>query len=252
MADDKELEFASAEDLAVIKGDPRLSKYYNAVVAGVNKKFQSWSEEKKQLESQVEILTNQVGELDGGLLEWENWFTKNKPTLEKALTPDSNQDENREGKRGKKEVNNRDSEDDPRYNEMREYVHRIATEAEKRLSHMSKMLNYSIQVNDLLRKNPQMDLDKVLDVAKKKGYQDLSKAYEDEDAYGKELMDKRVEERLKPRLEEELTKRMTNVESGSGSMPVNFELPKELPKSFQDAGKQFLEERAKDSAKLEG
>jgi len=245
------LEFASAEDLAEIKADPRLSKYYNAVVAGVNKKFQTWAEEKKQLESQVETLTNQVSELDGGLLEWENWFTKNKPTLEKALTPQENSEEDgREGrKRGREKVEDR-REDDPRYNEMSNYINRMAGEFEKRLSHMSKMLNYSIQVNDLLRKNPQMDLDKVLDVAKKKGYQDLSKAYEDEDAYGKEIMDKRVEERLKPRLEEELTKRMTNVETGSGSTPINFELPKELPKSFQDAGKQFLEERARDSAKM--
>jgi hypothetical protein len=112
------------------------------------------------------------------------------------------------------------------------------------------MLKLSMQLNDLYRKNPELDADKVLDIALKKGYTDLSKAYEDREAYGEEIFNKEVETRLKPRLEEEMAKRNTNVESGSGAVPINFELPKEMPKSFEDAGSRFLAERAKEESKL--
>ena len=243
MEKDEELEFATKEDLEVIKKNPELSKVHAAMLAGVNKKFSSWADEKKELQKSVETLQSQVAELDGGLLEWENWFTTNKPKLEKALAG-GNQREEREERRGRDKM-----ESDPRYDKLAGELGRLNQQWERRIQHMNRMLGLSMQLNDLYRENPKLDGNKVLDIALKKGYTNLMDAYRDDDAYGKEILSGKVEEALKPRLEEELAKHRTNVETGSGSVPSSFELPKEMPKSFSDAGKQFLEERAKEAAK---
>ena len=249
----EELEFASKEDLEAIKADPKLSKYYQAVQAGVTKKFQSWSDEKKKLQQAVETLQSQVKEMDAGLVEWEDWFTQNKSLIERAVKVGgrSQEDDNlgdqddRRGKRGKKGS----EEVDDRYERLIETINQAGTQIEQRFSHLNRVLNLSMQLNDLYRKNPKMDGNKVLDVALKKGYTDLNKAYEDDDAYGQEILEGKVTERLGPRVEEELIKRRTNVETGSGSVATKFELPKEMPKSFTDAGQQFLEEREKEMTK---
>lgn len=242
---EEELEFATKEDLEAIKSDPKLSKYYQAVQAGVTKKFQSYAEEKRNLQKMVESLQAQVKELDGGLMEWEDWFTQNKPILEKVakMGDQSNlgdSDEGR-GKRGKVK-----EEVDDRYEKLIETVNRAGGEIERRFNHMNRVLSLSMQLNDLYRRNPKMDGNKVLDVALKKGYTDLDKAYQDDDAYGQEILEGKVMEKVGPRVEEELIKRRTNVETGSGSVPSRFELPKEMPKSFTEAGTQFLEEREKE------
>ena len=140
-------------------------------------------------------------------------------------------------------------ESDPRYDKLAGELGRLNQQWERRIQHMNRMLGLSMQLNDLYRENPKLDGNKVLDIALKKGYTNLMDAYRDDDAYGKEILSGKVEEALKPRLEEELAKHRTNVETGSGSVPSSFELPKEMPKSFSDAGKQFLEERAKEAAK---
>jgi hypothetical protein len=246
MKEDEELEFATKDDLEAIKADPRLNKYYQAVQAGVTKKFQGWSDEKKKLQQTVETLQSQVSELDGGLREWEDWFTQNKPILEKVakMSDQSNLDDQR-GKRGKM----KDEDADDRYEKLIQTINQAGQQIEQRFGHLQKVLNLSMQLNDLYRRNPKMDGNKVLDVALKKGYLDLEKAYADDDAYGQEILEGKVQEKLGPRLEEEIAKRRTNVETGSGAIPTKFELPKEMPKSFTDAGQQFLEERAKEENK---
>ena len=245
---EEELEFATKEDLEAIKSDPKLSKYYQAVQAGVTKKFQSFSDEKKALQRQVETLSNQVKELDGGLAEWENWFTQNKSTLERVakMGDQSNLNEVEGGKR--KKVKDDEGVDD-RYEKLIGSLNQYGQKIEEQFNHLKKTLNLSMQLNDLYRRNPKMDGNKVLDVALKKGYLDLEKAYMDDEAYGQEILDQKVTERLGPRVEEELAKRRTNVETGSGSLPSKFELGKEMPKSFTEAGQQFLEERAKEEIK---
>ena len=242
-----DLEFASKEDLEAIKGDPRLSKIYQAMNAGVTKKFQGWSEERRTLQNQLSNLQQQVTELDSGLSEWENWFADNKEALTKSLSGDRGRSGEDGRDRGKKR-----EEPDERYNQLVEAFNRAGQAFEKRLGHLGRMLQLSMELGDLQRQNPTIDANKILDVALKKGYHRLSDAYKDEDAYGKEILDKEVETRLKPRLEEELLKHKTNVETGSGAVPMRFELPKEAPKSFTDAGQQFLAEREKEGANLGG
>lgn len=243
--ENEELEFASKEDLAVINANPELQRVHRAMLAGVQKKFQLFNTENQTLKKSVETLTNQVQELDEGLMEWENWFAANKDALSKGVS--NNADDTQV--RGKGKWKGVEGEED-RFNQLVEAINRGASQFESKLTHMARMLNLSMQLNDLYRTNPKLDANKVLDVALKKGYTDLSRAYEDDDAYGKELMTERVEAALKPRLEEELAKRNTNVESGSGAVPLNFELPKELPKSFTDAGQQFLSEREAEAKKV--
>lgn len=242
-----ETEFASKEDLAIINANPELQKIHKAMLAGVQKKFQSYNEEKKNLQTQLATLTNQVTELDGGLQEWEDWSANNKDLLTAFVNAQGESGDT--GKKKGREAAN----DDTRYNKLIEEINRGAqgmmSQFETKMTQMNRMLKLSMQLNDLYRKNPTLDADKVLDIALKKGYADLNKAYEDKEAYGEEIFNKEVETRLKPRLAEELAKQNTNVESGSGAVPISFELPKELPKSFDDAGQRFLADREKEAAK---
>lgn len=245
--ENEELEFASKEDLAVINTNPELQKVHRAMLAGVQKKFQTFNAETQTLKKSIETLTNQVQELDGGLMEWENWFAANKDVISRTANNNIEGDLTKGKGKGKEKAIEGD---DDRFNQLVEAINRGATQFESKLTHMNRMLNLSMQLNELYRTNPKLDASKVLDVALKKGYTDLNRAYEDDDAYGKELMAERVETALKPRLEEERLKRDTNIESGSGAVPLNFELPKELPKSFTDAGQQFLSEREAESKKV--
>jgi hypothetical protein len=241
---EQELEFASKEDLDLIKGNPQLERAHKAMLAGVNKKFQSWSEEKKTLQKNIDNLTTQVKQLDGGLAEWEDWFTSNKEKLTKFAQ--SEEGEGEEMRTQTKERRKKDEGTDKRYEELVEALNQAGRQFQGEMSKMQKMLNYSMQLNELYRRNPKLDGAKVLDVALKKGYQDLTRAYEDVDAYGEDILNEKVEERLKPRLDEELAKRRTLVESGSGAIPTKFELGKEIPKSFEAAGIEFLQERSKE------
>lgn len=240
-----DFEFATKEDLEIINANPQLQKVHKAMLGGVQKKFELFNTEKKNMQTHLETLQAQVTELDGALGEWEDWAAQNKDLLtkmasDKADLTDKGRGKNRKG----------DEDADDRYTKLVEAINQGARNFEERLEHMGRMLKLSTQLNDLYRRNKDLDANKVLDVALKKGYSDLNKAYEDDEAYGQEILKGRVEEALKPRLEEELAKRTTNVETGSGAVPVSFELPKELPKSFTDAGDRFLAEREKEAAKL--
>lgn len=247
---DEELEFASKEDLELIKKTPELQRIYNAMQAGVTKKFQSFSEERRQLQESVKNLQDQYQSLDGDLLKWETWFTDNKPRIEAAFKEPTNDDEdNQQLRRGKgRQRENNEPAPDERYEKLVAALNQAYSQTQSDIKRMGKMLSFSLQLNDLYRQNPQMDGNKVLDIALKKGYDDLSRAYSDDEAYGKEIMDKKVNEALEPRLKEELAKRTTRVESGSGAVPISFEFPKEFDakKGFTKLGEEFLAEREKE------
>ena len=239
------LEFATKEDLEIIKNDPNLSKVHQAMLAGVNKKFQSWAEENKGLKQQIATLQGELQELDSSLREWEDFFSQHRETILKAIQGGDIQDSISNQNHPKKKGTNMETDD--RYNQLIEQFQIVAQEFERRLHHLGNMLNLSIQLNDVMRRNPEADPMKILDAALKGKISDLNQAYKM--AYEDELINKQVEERLKPRVDEELAKRTTNVETGSGAVPINFELPKELPKSMQEAGHQFLKERAEEASK---
>jgi len=238
-----DLEFATKEDLEAIKADPRLLKLHQAMTAGVTKKFQGSAEEKKQLQKTIESLQAQVGELDGGLQEWENWFTSNREALSNLgrVEPDPNKVKKGKGDEGDEGMYEK------KLNQLVQAVNQAGGQINKKIAHMGKMLTLSMQLNDLYRKNPQMDGEKVLDAALKSGETDLNRAYDE--VYHDDILNKQVDERLGPRVDEEVQKRMTKVETGSGATPIKFEIPKETPKSWGDAGTEFLQEKAAEAAK---
>lgn len=250
--EDGEEEFASKEDLEAIKADPRLAKIYKAMQAGVTKKFQERAAESQELKKMVNELKRQNSEWNTSLSEWENFYLQHQEAIDAIAKGGGGGGERSSDGKGKGKGKQEEGGDE-RYDKLIEAFNRAGEAFEKRLTHMGKMLGLSMQLNELQRKNPTMDANKVLDIALKKGYDNLTDAYKDDDAYGKDILNARVEEQLKPRLEEELAKRTTNVETGSGAQLTKFELPKELPKSFADAGQQALAdinaERAKGTGK---
>lgn len=243
-----DLEFASKEDLEAIKADPRLAKLHQSMTAGVNKKFQGSAEEKRQLLKTIETLKAQNAELDGGLQEWENLYIQNKGAIDNAIlkkgSPGGGDDQppprrvagNDEGKVWEK-----------KFNQLITVINQAGGQFERKLAHQGRMLSLSMQLNDLYRKNPNMDGEKVLDMALESRNFDLPDVYDK--VYHDDIFNKALEEKLGPRVDEEIAKRKTNVETGSGATPLKFEVTKEIPKSWADAGTEFLAEREKEAAK---
>jgi hypothetical protein len=215
------------------------------MTAGVTKKFQGAAEERKQLLKTIETLKAQNADLDGGLQEWENLYIQNKGAIDNALLKKgSSGDETPSPKKG--------GGDDAgvwekKFNQLVTAINQAGGQFEKKLGHMGRMLSLSMQLNDLHRKHPELDSEKLLDAALE------SKNFDLDDVYGKvyheEIFNKALEEKLPTRVEEEIAKRKTNVETGSGATPIKFEVPKETPKSWADAGTEFLQEREKEAAK---
>lgn len=240
-----DLEFASKEDLEKIKANPELSRLHQAMMAGVTKKFQTSAEERKQLLKTVETLQTQNAELDGGLQEWENMYLQHKDAIDTAVMAkaDPNLGRGKGGKGGEGDEGMYEK----KFNQLVRDINQAGGQFEKKLTHYGKMLSLSMQLNELYRKNPTMDGEKVLDAALKSGRTDLNESYNE--VYHDEILNKEVEAKLTPRLEEEVQKRMTKVETGSGATPIKFEIPKETPKTWTDAGAEFLKERAAEAAK---
>lgn len=243
MADkDEELEFATKEDLEEIQKNPALQKVYNAMKAGVTKKFQGKSESTKTLETRLQ-------QLEDKLYEWQDWYAEAFPDGWKASEEEETPiPTNEKGKRGK------GGEDGPTLREVIEAVNKAGLAFEKRLNSLTegqgKLSNAFTLSLDLIEQkfaHPEMDIQKVLKTATEKGYGDFGTAYDA--TYRDENIGKQVEEKVASRLKEEEAKRKDTLETGSGSVPLTFEKPKEAPKSFTDATSQFLKERASEGAK---
>jgi len=242
-----DLEFATKEDLEAIKADPRLSKLHQAMTAGVTKKFQERAEREKQLLQTIESIKAQTAELDGSLQEWENWFIQNKEALANLGRGNPEADLNLNKSRKTRTGEGDEGMWEQKFNKLVQAINQAGGQFERKLGQMGKMLSLSMQLSELYRKNPTMDGEKVLDAALKAGETDLNRAYSD--VYQDDIMNQAVEEKLKPRLEEELIKRQTNVETGSGATPIKFEIPKESSKPWTDLGQEFLKEKAVEDAK---
>ncbi|MBU2051530.1 MAG: hypothetical protein KKH61_21475 [Gammaproteobacteria bacterium] len=241
MADeDKELEFASKEDLEAMQKDPTMQKYLNATKAGVTKKFQDWSAKYKTLETRLQ-------QLEDKLYEWQDWYAEAFPEgwnpKEDEVTPTPTKESKREkGANG------------PTIQEVIEAINKGAAAFEKRLNSLAesqgKLSNAFTLSLDLVEQkfaHPEMDIQKVLKTATEKGMGDLGAAYDV--TYRDELIGKQVEEKVATRLKEKEAEAKKTLETGSGSIPLTFEKPKEAPKSFTDATQQFLKERATEGAK---
>lgn len=234
-----ELEFATKEDLEAINADERLKRVYNAMLAGVNKKFQSWAEERKKL-------SETLAAYEDILRQWEQW----RPVIENysqgytAVEPPEEEEQLFKGRKTKQKETY-DNDWQAELQAFRDEIYRAAQGFQKELETMRRMFDLSLQLDDLRRehakKYPDLELDakKIIDTAISKGYPDLENAYMA--AYRDEFIKREVEQQLKSRLEEEKAKLRAPSETGSPS-PTYFEAPKEAPKSFAEATKQVLEE----------
>ncbi len=241
--DDKELEFATKGDLEVIQKSPELQKVYNAMKAGVTKKFQDWSGKTKDFKA----LETRLQQLEDKLYEWQDWYAEAFPEgwnpKEEDITPNPN-DKGKQGKGG----------DGPTIAEVIEAINKGAAAFEKRLNSLAesqgKLSNAFTLSLDLVEQkfaHPEMDIQKVLKTATEKGLGDLGAAYDV--TYRDELIGRQVEEKVATRMKEKEAEQKKTLETGSGSVPLTFEKPKEAPKSFTDATQQFLKERATEGAK---
>jgi len=242
---DDDLEFATAEDLKAINENPALQKIYNAMKAGVTKKFQGWAGERKQL---ADTLTS----YEGILGQWEEW----RPVLDSYVADgargDVDDDDDRDrgdGGRGRTRGKVKGRDDGGALDSLKTFRDEVTQAAQgftKELSTMRRMLDLSLQLDDLRRDHfehypdVKFDVQKVLGTALDKGYQDLGDAYAS--VYREDFIKKDVDKQVTTRLAEADAARKVPGETGSGAMPVHFKLPDETPKTFSDASKGVLEE----------
>ncbi len=255
MADkDEGEEFATKEDLDLIEKSPELKKVYAAMKAGVTKKFQLRSEEAKKLQEQLSAY-------DQSLSEWEQWGESVKPILadyesqgqstqhrSRADDDRGNRPDNRTRRQAESE-NKQVAHLVQTVEKMNEAFTKAAQDYDGRLNQVNRMFDLSMQLNDLYRLDPEIDGNKVLETTLKEGLRTLRAGYDH--VYRDKLIKKEVDPLVEKRVQEELAKRQTPAETGSGTSGLGFELPKEPPKSWAAASKEAIgvlrEERSKEA-----
>jgi hypothetical protein len=255
-----DLEFATKEDLEEIAKNPALQKIYNAMKAGVTKKFQTFGEERRTL---VDNLTRYQDTLQ----KWEEWRPIIDSIIQDGGLDNSSRDDGRGGRdedRGRGDDRDtrrgdgrgrrgRGGEDDSLIDTLKGYVRREDVEKVGRdmageLASMRRMLDLSLQLDDIYRthldKRPgiKFDRQKVLQTALERNYGNLEDAYTY--AYRDDFIKEDVDTKVNARVEEELAKRRVPGETGGGTTPVSFKLPDSLPKSFSEATSQALTEHS--------
>lgn len=243
MAGNEELEFATKEDLELINADEKLKRVYNAMLTGVNKKFQTWAEERKKL-------SETLASYEDALRQWEQW----RPVVESYVSgqfqqqqpaPEDDEEELTASRKRGKASPTASNPYAAEFEAFRNEVSKAASAFQRELETMRKMFDLTLQLDDLRREHskryPDLELDakKIIDLAVEKGYPDLENAYLA--AYKDEFIKREVESQLKTRLEEEKAKLRAPSESG-GAAPAYFEPPKDAPKDFAQAAKEAIAE----------
>lgn len=232
-----ELEFATKEDLAAIEANPELKRIHQAMMAGVTKKFQSWSAEKNQLSETLNAYTET-------LQQWEEW----RPILDSYvanptnLQGDPDPNPNPKVKKGDNGVAALVDSFQSFQNEVKGLGQKFTEE----LNTQRRMFDLGLQLDDLRRthfeKYPKVafDANKILSIAVEKGYRNLEDAYSS--VYRDDFIKNDVESQVATRLEEEKAKLRVQGEIGGATTPTHFKLPDTTPKSFSDASSGVLDE----------
>jgi hypothetical protein len=241
----EDLEFLTKEEIDEIDKDPRLKKLRASMTTGVQKKFQGYNTTTKQLQQQLT-------DLSGALDEWEQYGKVVDPIYRKSLESSGGEEE--EEQVVQRKVKNKDQADAAEWKkahtELTKQFNEAATFFKSEMGKMGQMVKLTMQSVKILKDHPDADLGKLLDHALKSGKADLEDAYTG--AYHKEIVDKEVNTQVESRLKEELAKKKTKVESGSGETETHFEIPKlsekdgkvDGSKNWGDLSHDFLKERA--------
>ena len=244
-------EFATKEDLEAIEKSPELKKVYAAMKAGVTKKFQERSLSEKKL-------TEQLQAYDAALSEWEQWGQSVKPIIEDYESqgqPGADDRASASTNRGRRsptvaEENKQISKLVKTVEQLNESFTKATQDYDARLNQVNRMFDLSVQLNDLYRLDPEIDGNKILETTLKEGLPTLRDGYNH--VYRDKLIKKEVDPLVEKRVQEELAKRQTPAETGSGATGLGFELPKEPPKSWTDASKGAMDVLKEERSKAAG
>jgi hypothetical protein len=247
-------EFATKEDLEAINNNPALLKVYNAMKAGVTKKFQEFSSTNKTLTDTNAKLGEQLGVYEETLKQWEEW----RPVIESYDPSSTNSNPNPDnnngnGGNGNKSRRNKGNGDDGYdFDSLktqfipRDEVRSVVETYDKRMGTMQRMLELSLQLDDLYRShqskypNISFDREKVLGAAMEKGYSNLKDAYDS--VYREDFIKRDVDTQVNARLEEERAKLRAPGDTGNGSVSMTFKPPESSPKTFNEASDSVLAE----------
>ena len=242
--DENDTEFATKEDLDAINANPELKKVYDAMNAGVTKKFQSYSQSLREREDALKSME----EINR---QWEEWrpiidsYIENPTFAQNNEGDDDENRGNRNGNRGGNKKRNIDSFDESRF-VSRDEVGKTAQELRSELGTTRRMFELSLELDDLRREHAvkyptiKFDTNKVLATAMEKGYTKLEDAYQS--IYRDDFIKSEVESKVSERVKEIEASHRSPGETGSGSMPTFMKPPTNVPKSFSDATKSVLDE----------
>lgn len=233
------------EDMDFVTTDPRLGKIYKQMQAGFTQKTQELAEGRRESENQLASLQQEVTARDEALQEWEDWFAKadegglfNTQATNQQPTQTTNKGDNMPNQQREPTIQDLVA----FINKLNQALLNAQDQIEKRFTSINKMFDYSLQLGDLKAKYPDIDAKKVLETALAKGVANLEDAYDA--TYRDDIIKRQVEEQLTPRLEQEMAKRSTSVETGSGTQTSQFKRPEKVAKTFAEGSRQILDAHA--------
>ena len=217
---DKIEEFAEGltkEEIDFIRRDEKLSKLAKSLQAGYTKKSQTTAGEKKQLETQLAQLQEGVQTRDARIQQWEEWSDYVTANPE-ALTGEGGDGDEVVDKGKKVKTTGAELALEKLQKQLGSLVERLAGREKffgEELAKRDRMTDLMAQAFDLRLahiNDKDFDINKVLETALKKGYDDLGLSYKD--TYHDSIIKKEVDTQVKAQLDSEKAKRDTDVESG--------------------------------------
>jgi hypothetical protein len=229
--------------------------HLDGIVADYTKKGQSFSEAEKKLQE----MEQQMQQMNMYLNQWEAWYNAVSEAVPREYLEDPRKlQEVIKGTEGPSQPRSPDIADDddvPVWErpEFRQYfeqsltdslsktvepkINEIRTETARQIAGLA---NYLLGIVDVVRKDPEAEIEDILKVSHEKGLLDPRRAYEE--AYGEKLFQKKLEEEVKKRLEEERNAKPP-VSPGTGGIPPEvavFKPSSEKPLSWEEAEAEVL------------
>ena len=220
-----------------------MKKIYKNLQADYTRKTQELAEQRKGLEAKEQQWMGQLknsGAMEQEVKQWREWF--------KSIEAQAGDDKNGKGKK---------KEPDPDLEALKEHpeVAKLVESLEGKIGSLQtqlqsfdaafkdqgdrvhRMFSLQSQLNDLMRKDPGLEKDKLLKFAADNRLPDLDKAYKE--MYHDKLIDEEVNKRLAAKLAERHT-------DGIGSGGHVLRRGESTPKTFAEATDQILKQKAQE------
>lgn len=229
------------EELDLIQADPRLSKIYKSMEAGLTKKFQSLADERRTFGSQLDTLKGALQERESTIGQWNTWFKTNFPeglpediNFEEAITMWQEGRGNGDGVRVRGKGVRRGKGDEITLDDIAQglvtlqkaMIQERDTLSKGFMDHVGKQFDIYGQLFGLSRKygsNPKYNESDLIKYAVENKITDLEKAYGMR--FQDDILKSRIDEGVKTQLESEKAKASTNVTTGSEPATQLFKKP---------------------------